>query len=154
MWCRNLSWLLSQEVSKSSGLQGRLKQINQAGILSLCKHMMETQSLMKSLFTHISMSAGGCNPSHYRLSLIPTYHTNLILSFPHLPPCLFPLPLSPPHSPWLHHPFNALPPPSSAFICSFTPLLLTLFSHRGSCVFNYSSLHLWRSECWVKGLTL
>lgn len=111
--------------------------------------MMETQSLMKSLFTHISMSVVGCNPSHHLSSLIPTYLLNPLFSFPLLLSCVS-LPRSSPFCPTLSSSnplpcyFHSLPSPSSAFTCYFSPP--PLHSPCVMCLFNYSFLHPWRSK--------
>lgn len=109
--------------------------------------MMETQSLMKSLFTHISMSVAGCN-----LSTISRLLSLLTIQIPSSPfPSSSRVSLC-----------SAPPPPApvsscASYFCSvFSRLLLPSplpsLSFSQCVFFNYSSLHPWRSEgtrvCW------
>ena len=125
--------------------------INRARMLSFWKLTMETQSLMKCLFTHISFSIAGCNPS--AISRLWSPLTIQIPSPPLAPssPVSRLLPLLP-HSP-LVSPACLSPLPLLCRLLSFyyfSPSPLTSPSPRwvDVCLFNYSSLHPWRSEGW------
>lgn len=148
-WCCGPS-RSSCHVGKFNATRWLKTWINRAQMLSLCKHMMETQSLIKCLFTHISFSVAGCNPSAISRLWSPLtiqIHSPPLASSSHVSQLL---PLLP-HSPRLTRlplpsPF-ALPPPLILLLFSLSPHFpFPLLCSRVS--FNYSSLHPWRSEGW------